>query len=289
MVSVLLGVMVFSAVVEVMSPLAPLPAAFKLFRAFAAVVAPVPPCVTDKAEVKPESDVMSLFAPLAAAPRLVRAPKPVVAFVPPLATVNGLLRFKPAKVGLAAVPISCTVFTVPAMTLKLLALNCAMPFCVVEALLMVIVVPEPLVLAIVSAPVKLSKLATPALAEAQLVKLRSPLPSVAKHCPTVPSAVGNVNVWSLAMEPGCSVTLKPLAALCRLNPANVGVEVVAMSCGRAITTSPVLAETNTWFGVPVRLETFGCNTVSSAPLVTLRPVPSATLPVKFPTAVTTLF
>ena len=47
------------------------------------VVEPVPPCATERAVVKPESEVMSELAPLAAAPRLVRAPLAVVAPVPP--------------------------------------------------------------------------------------------------------------------------------------------------------------------------------------------------------------
>ena len=49
-------------------------------------VAPVPPCATLSAVVKPLKLVMSLLAPLAAALRLVRAVAASVAPVPPLAT-----------------------------------------------------------------------------------------------------------------------------------------------------------------------------------------------------------
>ena len=47
------------------------------------VVVPVPPCATESAVVRPDSDVISLFAPDAAAPRLVLAAEDVAAFVPP--------------------------------------------------------------------------------------------------------------------------------------------------------------------------------------------------------------
>ena len=66
---------------EVTVPL-PVPAP-RLVRAVAASVAPVPPCATDNAVVKPVSDVMSEFAPEPAAPRLSLAPEALVAPVPP--------------------------------------------------------------------------------------------------------------------------------------------------------------------------------------------------------------
>ena len=47
------------------------------------LAAPVPPCATLNAVVRPDSDVMSLLAPDAAAPRLVRAAGAVIAPVPP--------------------------------------------------------------------------------------------------------------------------------------------------------------------------------------------------------------
>lgn len=105
-VRVLVGVIVFNAVVAVISLLVPLIAALKLLRAPAAVVAPVPPWLTDSAVVNPEIEVISLFAPLAAAPKFVRAALAVVAPVPPLATVSGLPSVKPVKVGLLLVAIS---------------------------------------------------------------------------------------------------------------------------------------------------------------------------------------
>jgi len=56
----------------------------RLLMAPWAVVAPVPPCPTDRAVVRPDRLVMSELAPEAAAPRLVLAPEAVVALVPPL-------------------------------------------------------------------------------------------------------------------------------------------------------------------------------------------------------------
>ena len=72
----------------VMSLLVPDDAADKLVLAPDAVVAPVPPCATDSAVVKPVKEVISLFAPDAAAPRFVRALEATEAPVPPLETCS---------------------------------------------------------------------------------------------------------------------------------------------------------------------------------------------------------
>ena len=90
--------------------LAPLPTA-KLLAAepWRVKLAPLLPTVMAEAplfmELTVVNEVMSELAPLAAAPRLVRAPLPVVAPVPPLATLKAVLRVKPPKVGVEAVPI----------------------------------------------------------------------------------------------------------------------------------------------------------------------------------------
>ena len=55
------------------------------------VVTPVPPCVTDNAVVRPLRDVISLLAPLTAAPKLVRAFAAVEAPVPPSATAKSVI------------------------------------------------------------------------------------------------------------------------------------------------------------------------------------------------------
>ena len=80
----------------------------------------------------------------------------LVAPVPPLATVNALDNVKPAKVGLALLAMSWTVLIVPLpLSLKLVALNVAIPLVEASALalLMVTMPPAPEALAIVTAPV----------------------------------------------------------------------------------------------------------------------------------------
>ena len=95
---------------DVMSVFAPEAAAPRFVRAAAAIVAPVPPCPSDKAVVRPVSDVMSALEPDEAAPRFVRAIAAVVAPVPPCATVSvpdviSLALIVPQAGILAAVPV----------------------------------------------------------------------------------------------------------------------------------------------------------------------------------------
>ena len=98
---------------DVMSVFAPLAAAPRLVRAPAAAVAPVPPCVTVRAVVRPVIDVMSLFAPLAAAAMAVRAAAVVAAVntVEPMPVAPRLVRADAAEV--APVP-PCAMGRTPA-------------------------------------------------------------------------------------------------------------------------------------------------------------------------------
>ena len=73
----------------------------------AKLVRPVPPCPTDKAVVRPLSEVMSLLAPIDAAARLALAPVAEVAPVPPLVTPRGELKVNPANVGAFPGPTAC--------------------------------------------------------------------------------------------------------------------------------------------------------------------------------------
>ena len=67
----------------------------------------------------------------------------------------------PAKVGVALVAMSWTVLTAPAVTLKFPALKLAMPFAAVVASLIVIVLPAPEALAMLSAPDRPFSVVTP--------------------------------------------------------------------------------------------------------------------------------
>ena len=131
------------------------------------------------------SEVISVFAPLAAAPRLARAPTAVVAPVPPLFTLSGAVKLILAKVGVAPVPISCTVFTAPLATVKLAASNDASPLRTFVASRSVMVVPLLEILfgsaaLRVIAPVRLFRLFTP-VAPGQVTKLSDPSPAETRH------------------------------------------------------------------------------------------------------------
>jgi hypothetical protein len=120
---------------------------------------------------------MSLLAPDAAAPKFVRAPAAVVAPVPPFATDSAVLRVSALKVGELVVLMSWTVLTAPAVTVKFAELNEAIPLAVVDASSIVMVVPAPVELLIVSEPVRPLTELTPAPLTPQVGQLMLPLAS----------------------------------------------------------------------------------------------------------------
>tara|TARA_B100000678_G_scaffold51447_2_gene41055 strand:- start:710 stop:1321 length:612 start_codon:yes stop_codon:yes gene_type:complete len=133
----------------------------------------------------PESDV----------PRLVTAPVPLPitkAFagnderpVPPLATPSGVVKVRPAKVGVALVLILWTVETAPFVTVRLSVLNEASPFVEEVASWMRMVFPvtcklEAVTVSIVTSPVRLFTLLTPP-EPGQVAKLKDPPVPDTKH------------------------------------------------------------------------------------------------------------
>ena len=105
--------------------------------------------------------------------------------VPPLATLSADVRVRPAKVGAAPILISCTVFTLPFRTAKLVPLNDARPFTLADASLIIIDAPVESILvgsrpAIVTAPVLLLRLVTPP-APGHDEKLSSPKALETRH------------------------------------------------------------------------------------------------------------
>jgi len=134
--------------------------------------------------------VMSLLAPFTAAPRLLLAPAAVVAPVPPLPNAKALLRVRPANVGLEVVAMFWMVLMVPVpLSWKLVALKVAIPLVEASALalLMVTVVPIPVLLARSKAPVKASRLLTPP-APVQVPHDGAEPVVASRHWPVVPAA-----------------------------------------------------------------------------------------------------
>lgn len=113
-----------------------------------------------------------------------------------------------AKVGLLALAISWIVLMVPLAAEKLVALNWAMPFWVVEASLIVTVLELPVELASVKAPVKLSNEDTPAV---------PPPPPLVKQ-------VGQVRL------PAASKAIGPLALMAKV-PLAPGIVIVLLLAG----------------------------------------------------------
>src|SRR5688572_16027447 len=106
-------------------------------------------------------------------------------------TVNAALGvilfvFTPANVGVAPVLIFCIVFTMPVPTLKLVALNCAIPLTDVLASSIVIVPLAPLAFAILTAPVWPLSEVTPA-PPGQAAQVGAPAVEI-KQSPMPPAA-----------------------------------------------------------------------------------------------------
>jgi len=119
-------------------------------------------------------------------PADVIVPEPVVEMLPVVEMVMLLAKSPPAivpsKISVVVTP-PVLILTAPDVTEKFEEENDAIPLAAVVASSMVIVVPDPVLLAIVSAPVKLSREAT--LPEAQEPKVGVVPPS--KHCDEVPA------------------------------------------------------------------------------------------------------
>lgn len=103
--------------------------------------------------------------------------------VPPLDTDKEVDNVRALNSGLLVVPMFWAVFTTPPRTEKLLALNDAIPFAVVDASSIVIVVPLPVVLLMFSTPVSPSTEVTPP-APGQAWKLGAPAVET-KHWPAL--------------------------------------------------------------------------------------------------------
>ena len=109
---------------------------------------PAPPATTDVKALAPWPTITPLVAN-------------EVAPVPPLPTDSALLNVRPAKVGVALVLMPWIVLTAPLVTEKLVLLKLAIPRVEVVAVFKVIVLPLPLELLTVKAPVRPSSVATP--------------------------------------------------------------------------------------------------------------------------------
>ena len=116
--------------------------------------------------------------------------------VSPVAVVT----LRPAKLGVAVESMFWIVLMVPLLAVKFVLLNWAIPLLEVVASSIVIVLREPLELAIVKTPIRPSTLVTPPPGPpVQAVKLRTPEPLLVIQSPLAPAVIGRVKV---TFEPG---------------------------------------------------------------------------------------